>query len=301
MISWKRFDRDALSFSAIFSILGCLSIALVCGRTARTVFSTVPPDDDGMKVDHSLFGTVSLIFSFFFSTLSMMSVSLVWIQIAANAEKLKPLKISNIMRYRNMLVIYYVCFMAAVCITLALNVPKVAAALILPGIIIVISTYVVGGLKMKRIMNDYLLSMTAPHTSQSAGPTVVNTTAVEKVRDSLHAVKYTAFGVSFWAGMFTFWMAIWTFTGGFEDRPGKDLNLIALAIAWFSAACSNAVVVWYLHVVISRKARTRSVVTDDAAILSNEHAIRKFTIIPRTSALNKHPSDLKSSPLKPAY
>jgi len=257
LVRWKKFHRDALSTSLLFAIMATLWTALLTGTATRYTMQSLAPDASGSKMDVSPLGRILSVFVFLFSTLSMMNVSLVWIEIAQNAEKMKRSQ-DNVNRYRRFLLAYYVVFIIVIVVAFALGQFTVAAIAALPGVLFVIVTYLIGFLKMRRMLSHYLMTSevasSVDNSSSARGAILMtNRDAVRKMRQSLRAIEWAALGISFCALNFIVWMGMWVLLGGFIDVPNVELNLVALSLAWLFVALANAVAIHYLHGSIRRK------------------------------------------------
>ena len=157
LVKWGRFKRDAVSTSLVLSIGAAISLCLLMGTEIRFIFQSLPPDAiTGSKSDQSPLSRVLLAFTFFFCTSSMMNISLVWIEIAENAEKMKMTQDQNVHRYRKFLLVYYLFFLGLIVVSLSLDNEILAAAAALPGIFFIVCTYTVGFIKMRRMLQVYL-------------------------------------------------------------------------------------------------------------------------------------------------
>ena len=208
------------------------------------------PDAQGSKVVASFVATLSLALCYFFSTLAMMNVSLVWIEIAENADKMQKSTNHNISRYRNLLIVYYVVFFGVILVSLLLGNELLAAAIAMPGVLFVIVTYFVGFFKMKRMMVMYLSSDTLQDGSIGA---MASHDTLRAVRESLRMIERAALGVSLSALGFVVFIGIWVFLGGFIEEPNRGFEILALGFAWVFVSLGNSVVMWYLHSAIKRK------------------------------------------------
>ena len=252
MIRWKRFQLDALSTSLVFAILACFFTALATGSITRFIFQWITPDANGSKADTQISASVALPLSFLFSTLAMLNISLVWIEIADNAQSLRRTS-SNIQRYRNALIVYYIIFLSLIILSLALGSITIATAVALPGLLFVIVTYIVGFVKMRRMLKAYLIA--SENTPEVKNGSSSNLNGPRKIRSSLKAISYAAIGVSFWALACIVWVVAWVLLGGLANQPLKNFNMVAEAISWFCAAFGDSTTMWYINFAIVNKGK----------------------------------------------
>jgi hypothetical protein len=244
---WNRFKMDALTTSLIFSVLGLFFTGLETSASTRLIVEVIPPNAEGSKADTDPIDTITTIFSFWFSTLAMMNVSLVWIEIANNANKMRRSTSNSLWGFRRLLLGYYVLFLGLILFSLAQDNYGFAAYAAVPGVLFVIVTYVVGFYKMRKMLKMYLLNDSVVKTAHQE--------ANQKMRDSLKAIQRTAIGVSFCAFMYIIWLGIWVGLGGFVNEPGFQFNLAASAVAWTFVSIANSLVLFYLHSAIIRKCK----------------------------------------------
>ena len=244
--------RDALSTSLIFTLLACVATAFETGTSPRFVVETIMPNAQGSKLDTSSVSPVSIALSYFFSTLAMLNVSLVWIEIADNVNNMKKSNSSNVSRYRNLLIAYYVFIFGGIVLSLILENTLVAAAVAMPGVLFVVVTYCVGFFKMRKM----LLLLTSSGLQVVRGSASPNNDAIYKIRESLRLIEFASLGVSLNGLLFVVWIGVWVFLGGFIEVPNKGFNIVALSLAWIFVSGTNCTVMWYLFKAISRKSNS---------------------------------------------
>ena len=90
MINWKQLRMDAGSTGLGFATISLIATSIVGGFNSRYPFLPLEPQaGSSVKDDKNPNGAYAMAFSFLFTTLAMLNVSLVWIQIANNAVRLK--------------------------------------------------------------------------------------------------------------------------------------------------------------------------------------------------------------------
>jgi hypothetical protein len=245
--------------------------AIETGAATRFVVVFPVPDAQGSKADTSPIGSISLIFTFLFSTLSMLNISLVWIQIADNAEKMRRTTTINITRYRNFLIAYYVLFFGVIVFAISFQNLIVAAAVSLPGIVFVIISYLLGFFKMRKMLVAYLTS-SGPGSNGIGGSLseVAGKETIRKFRESLQAIQWAALGVSGSSFLYIIFLGAWVLLGGFKEEPNSEANAVMLANAWIFVACGNATVMWYIDGVIQRKVKQLKGSSADKAVIVHD-------------------------------
>ena len=252
LIKWRRFKKDALSTSLVFTIIALGMTAIETGSAPRFSIQSLAPDAAGSKSDKNAIGTISMTLAYLFITLSLLNVSLVWIEIADNAEKLHKSVNHNVKSYRRLLLAYYVIVFGTIAISFAVGNVFVAALVSIPGVLFIIVTYLIGYFKMRRMLMTYLASDAASPGSMG---NVASKDTLRKFRESLRAIEYSSLMVSLCSAQFIIWIGIWVSLGGFADFPKKGFNLIAVSIAWFAVSFAIGAVMWYLHGNINRKGK----------------------------------------------
>lgn len=256
MIRWGRLKKDAVSSSLLFAICALCSISIYGGATSRYPFERMTPNPvTGSKNNQNYTGTVALTLAFLFATLAMLNISLVWIKIASNADKLQKANNHNIAHYRHFLIAYYVIFFGAIIISVALGNYVVTAFLAIPGIIFVIISYGVGYFRMRKMLSVYISSDAIPSNSRAGGLNQAKD-SVQKFRDSLQLIKNTTIGAASFALAFIICIGIWAFAGGFNPLPSiASVSVVSLCLAWLSASVGVGFIMWYLHETIKRKGK----------------------------------------------
>lgn len=259
MAKWKRLQRDAISTSLVFTIAALTMSVIQTGAESRFGFTNPPPDPGGKKDDDLSIVTVGIPIMFLLCTLSMLNVSLVWIQISSNMQKVRVAKkdrLQNITRYRNALICYYVAFLGLMAVAIAMNSFTIVCAVGAPGILFVFITYVYGGLRMRRVLRDHLAmgdSSSSNNKVAAAAIVNINPESSKVIRESLKSIEKAAFMVSFVDFNFLLWVVVWVLLGSNINSPDRQFNQIALSLLWFWATMAPISVMVYLHGAIQKK------------------------------------------------
>ena len=95
-----------------------------------------------------------LIVSFFFITLSALNISLVWIETASAAKRLKILSGNRIQVYKNLLFAYYIIFLTLLIAFIATNHLIWADAIVVPAFFFIAVSYLYGWFLLRPLLND---------------------------------------------------------------------------------------------------------------------------------------------------
>jgi len=114
---------------------------------------------NGTKVDsYAPAGAALLVVSFFFITLSALNISLVWIETASAAKRLKMLSGNRIQAYKNFLFAYYVIFLTLLATFIATDHLVLADAVVIPAFLFIAVSYLYGWLLLRPLLNDSQLA-----------------------------------------------------------------------------------------------------------------------------------------------
>jgi hypothetical protein len=96
---------------------------------------------------------VSVTIAFVFTSVAMLNVSLLWIEIADRTSKGRVAAISNVTKYRTGLYVYYPFVSITIPVLVILEESTYAVAAALPAFLFIFVTYVYGGFKIRKLLN----------------------------------------------------------------------------------------------------------------------------------------------------
>ena len=151
---------NLLLMTVIYATLGsaflCATFSMAAVESQRTISIVIA---NGTKVDsYAPAGAALLVVSFFFITLSALNISLVWIETASAAKRLKMLSGNRIQAYKNFLFAYYVIFLTLLATFIATDHLVLADAVVIPAFLFIAVSYLYGWLLLRPLLNDSQLA-----------------------------------------------------------------------------------------------------------------------------------------------
>ena len=257
--------RNALFTTTCLALLGNASLLLYTGPFANEILipaytSTLQQPGGHRAPQNQEIVTVSIVFAFFFVTASALNVSLVWISVADAAQKMSTKTALNAGRYRNALILYYLVFFVGMIILLFSGNPVGATLLALPGILIVIFTYIAGWFKMYSVIKSI-------HTSEK-GNVSENTLRLKR---SLRQISMTSISLSLVMTLIIVTFLSWVITGGFNNNyPDRQPGFILVTVVWLFVTLAELTVSIYVCVVVYHK-RFSSQQSDRSGTAASSH------------------------------
>jgi hypothetical protein len=149
-----KFSFSALQSTLLFLFIGSMSIQayLLIGTIDQTSQNVLALRGDGIYKRSSPVFIASNIFlavTFFFETLGLLNISLVWVEIANATKTMSHRTQHNIQRFRWGLAIYYFFFGGAVIVLVALDRINIVTYIVIPPIVFLLTTYIWGYFRMR--------------------------------------------------------------------------------------------------------------------------------------------------------
>lgn len=251
LVWMKQFSINAVTISTILNSLGLFGCVLQIGGITRFVFDPMIPNEHGRKTDTYRLAIFSISIAFFFSTLAMLNISLVWLEIANNVKRLLPSSSGKMVKkYKTSLILYYSIFLGVMIPAMIWMNQIIMAAMATPGLFFSMTMYMYAAWKIRSILGQS--NSSTPSTSQ-----------LEKYRPMLIQIKQSAFKISISTGSLIIWIITWTVVGGMNDKPDKYFNILVLSFIWISAIFANLSILHYLRSCIVKKWTKHRVMTEN--------------------------------------
>jgi len=236
----KHRKLNAHMVTLLFSAAGSLALtSLLSVSSAAINRDTVVVVNGTTKVDPlAVPQTVLLIFVFFFVTLSCLNVSLMWIQVANAASRLRHVSTHWLNRYRALLYLYYVIFLTLVVYFVFFNGTNLigVAIVALPAVVFIVVTYLWGWFRLRALLGGASNDKTTSPTASSS-----------KTGGVLRIVGQTALALSVLGFAFAMSLLSFVLVGGWVRgaSPVAQPAMIISCLIWDTSALLQATVVAY--------------------------------------------------------
>ena len=193
---------------------------------------------------------------FFFVSLSGLNVSLLWCEIALQAKRMSTKIVTNVQRYRAVLVVYYLIFFVLACYYASQNNITNEEYVALPGTLFVAITYLVAFFRIRHLyLQDSSSSSNQVQVAESSAVTPTNSARV-----LLSRIAQTSLIVSICCicGIICYIVLLALQLNGIQNLPGYTPVELCARLALFFLTNAVLAVSIYLHKVAQSRIKKKA-------------------------------------------
>ena len=224
----QRFRFDTLGLTNILSVFYGISLSMVFASAARFYSREIKND--------IVWSQPFICLCFLFGTLSILNLSLVWINNVKHTRRLSLVSTKRVIVYRKCLIFYYILFLSTLIYSFIVDNLWITATIVSTGILISLIVYTYGFVRIRRLLHEQ---------QQLVNP---KATDYRQLGRTLHAIQFTSGPMIICMISLSVFLIVWAVSGGYANYPGKQINLIYLVLSWFSALLAYLYVIQYLYV-----------------------------------------------------